>query len=94
MNALFGEDIVEPDVAIRADPALVVGQMFGGIPAFPIFAKPAPGGWRIVPSSSSFIAHIGPGARGRAFFPGLHLDWGVIRKDGRACVNKPTDGLT
>lgn len=94
MNALFGEDIVEPGVAIRVYPAFVIGQMYGGMPAFAIFAELVPGGWRIVPSPGSFIAYIGPDTGCCALLLLLHLDRSVICKDGRACTNIPTDGIS
>jgi len=82
MHLIFGEQRIEACIAIRMDPALVAAQMIGGMFAFPVSTEPVPRRrWRLA-IPRPFIADIGPDPGCRAFLFGLHLDRGIVGKDG------------
>lgn len=93
MDVLVGEEVVEPGVPIHMDPALVVGQMLGGMLAFANRAELVPRSWGRLAIPWPFIPDIGPDEGCYTLLFGLHLDGRVIREDGCACPNMSTDGV-
>ena len=93
MNLAGSIEIVEPGIAVRVHPALVVGQMLCRMLALSIDGELIPCRRWIIARPGPLVADIGPDTGGlcSALAGCLHLDRGVIRKDRLPALNMAPD---
>ncbi len=89
-------ELVEPGIAVRVHPALVPGQVFGGVLALAIDGELIPCRWWVGAAPWPFVANIGPDPGGLAFAGALHLhlQGGVVGKDRLAALNMAPDHIS